>query len=343
MTGSTEKKYLIVGPSWVGDMVMAQALFKTLRRQHADCSIDVVAPEWSLPIIRRMPEVRRGVGLPTGHGEFAFNVRRRLGAELRQAQYDHAIVLPRSFKSALVPFFSGAQVRTGFRGEMRFGLLNDIRPLDKSVLDQTVKRFVALGLPRNQLPDVIPQPELRIDSENQRSQIENWQLNVSRPVIALMPGASYGPAKCWPLEYFAELASRLSGQNLSVWVLGGAGDQAAGEQIVSGVDGALNLCGKTRLEDTVDLLALSAAAVTNDSGLMHVAAAAGTHTIAMYGSSSPGYTPALTANKTVHYLNLECSPCFKRECPLGHLNCLTKISVDAVMDSVSGALATGNA
>ncbi len=325
---------MIVGPSWVGDMVMAQALFKTLREREPDCTIDVIAPQWSLPIIERMPEVRRGIGLPVGHGDFAFGVRRDLGKALRQENYDHAIILPRSFKSALVPYFSAAKVRTGFRGEMRYGLLNDIRSLEKSALDQTVKRFVALGLSSGQVPQNIPQPSLSINSENQQRLISELGLDISKPVIALMPGASYGPAKCWPLEYFRELAAKLTEEGNQVWVLGGAGDKAAGEQISAGIDSAKNLCGVTRLEDTVDLLAMCRTAVTNDSGLMHVAAASGIHVIAMYGSSSPGYTPALTDKKTIHYLNMECSPCFKRECPLGHLKCLRDIGVDAVLVSV---------
>jgi len=327
-------RFLIVGPSWVGDMVMAQALFKTLKHQEPESVIDVLAPAWSVPVIDRMPEVRRGIGLPTGHGEFALGKRRALGHSLRAEGYDRALVLPRSFKSALVPWFAGVPSRTGFRGEMRFGLLNDIRSLDKSVLDQTVKRFVALGLAADELPQVIPRPELTIDAGNQQRLIESHNLSMSQPVVAMMPGASYGPAKCWPLEYYAELAERLVSEGVSVWVLGASGDHAAGEQIAAGNDQIRNLCGETRLEDTVDLLALCKTAVTNDSGLMHVAAAAGIHVVAMYGSSTPAYTPALTAKKSIHYLELECSPCFKRECPLGHLNCLNDISVDAVFRAV---------
>ncbi len=188
------KRYLVVGPSWVGDMVMAQALFKTLRQREANCVIDVIAPQWSLPILQRMPEVRRGIGLPVGHGDFSFSVRRGLGKSLRQESYDQSIVLPRSFKSALVPFFSSAKTRTGYRGEMRYGLLNDIRPLDKLVLDQTVKRFVALGLNPGELPEAIPQPALTIDHKNQQRLCSELSLDLSRPVIAMMPGASYGPA-----------------------------------------------------------------------------------------------------------------------------------------------------
>lgn len=333
------KRYLVVGPSWVGDMVMAQALFKTLRQRDANCVIDVIAPQWSLSILQRMSEVRRGIALSVDHGEFSFSVRRGLGKSLRQESYDQSIVLSRSFKSALVPFFASAKIRTGYRGEMRYGLLNDIRPLDKLALDQTVKRFVALGLPPGELPEAIPQPALTIDQQNQQRLCSELSLDLSRPIIAMMPGASYGPAKCWPPEYFSELAAKLTERGNVVWVLGGAGDKATGEQIIAGIDSAKNLCGSTQLEDTVDLLALAAIAVSNDSGLMHVAAASGVHVIAMFGSSTPAYTPALTNKKTIHYLNLECSPCFKRECPLMHLNCLRNIHVDEVLTSVEMQLA----
>jgi len=334
MTAS-DKRYLIVGPSWVGDMVMAQSLFKTLKQREPAAEIDVIAPQWSVPVIERMPEVRRGIGLPIGHGEFGLGERRAIGHGLRGGQYDHALILPRSFKSALVPWFAKVPKRTGYRGEMRFGLLNDIRPLDKTVLDQTVKRFVALGLDYGEVPQTIPQPQLTIDSANQQQLIAEHSLDVAIPVVAMMPGASYGPAKCWPLEYFAELAAQLTAKGFAVWVLGSGGDAAAGEQIAAGNPAVRNLCGKTRLEDTVDLLGLCRTAVTNDSGLMHVAAAAGIHVIAMYGSSTPAYTPALTDKKTIHYLDMDCSPCFKRECPLGHLNCLREIRVADVAGSVS--------
>ncbi|MDG2155197.1 MAG: lipopolysaccharide heptosyltransferase II [Gammaproteobacteria bacterium] len=338
-TAAEPKRYLVVGPSWVGDMVMAQALFKTLRQREANCVIDVIAPQWSLSILHRMPEVRRGIALSVGHGEFSFSVRRGLGKSLRQESYDQSIALPRSFKSALVPFFASAKIRTGYRGEMRYGLLNDIRPLNKLLLDQTVKRFVALGLPPGELLEAIPQPALTVDQPNQQRLCSELGLDLSRPIIAMMPGASYGIAKCWPPEYFSELAAKLTERGNAVWVLGGAGDKAIGEQVIAGLDSAKNLCGITALEDTVDLLALSAIAVSNDSGLMHVAAASGVHVIAMFGSSTPAYTPALTNKKTIHYLNLECSPCFKRECPLTHLNCLRNIHVDDVLTSVEMQLA----
>ncbi|MEM1173771.1 MAG: lipopolysaccharide heptosyltransferase II [Pseudomonadota bacterium] len=327
------ERLLVVGPSWVGDMVMAQALFKTLAGRFPDADIDVVAPGWSVPIVARMPEIRRAVVLATAHGEFGLGKRRELAASLRPEGYTRAIVLPRSMKAALVPWLAGIPTRTGFRGEMRFGVINDIRPFDKALLDQTVKRFVALGLPPDELPTDIPQPVLRVDAARQRTLIDALGLPTGKPVVAMMPGAEYGPAKCWPLEHFASLARELAVRGFDVWLLGSDKDRAAGESIAS-ASSALNLCGRTSLEDVIDVLALAQQVVSNDSGLMHVAAAVGCHVHGIYGSSSPAFTPPLTERRTIHHLDLDCSPCFKRECPLGHLNCLNTLDVSRILSAI---------
>lgn len=314
-------------------MVMAQSLFKLLHQRFPGTAIDVLAPDWSLPVLQRMPEVRKSIPVPVRHGELAIGKRWRLGRSLSGERYSRAIVLPRSLKAALVPWFASIPRRTGFRGEMRFGLVNDMRPMDTAVLDQTVKRFVALGLEVGEPLPPLDFPELSISADNQRAVMLKLGLDSRRPAVALMPGAEYGPAKCWPLEYFATLAGKLEADGLAVWVLGSERDREAGERIAS--EGkAINLCGQTGLADAIDLLAYCRAAVSNDSGLMHVAAAAGTDVVALYGSSTPDYTPPLTSRKKVHYLALECSPCFERHCPLGHLRCLRDIEPDAVYASI---------
>jgi heptosyltransferase-2 len=321
------EKVLVVGPAWVGDMVIAQSLFKLLTSRGAG-RIDVVAPGWSGPLLERMPEVRTAVAMPIGHGDLGLAVRRRIGRSLRSVGYDRAIVLPRSWKSALVPFFADIPERTGFDTELRYGLLNDRRELDREVLDQTVKRFLSLGLPRGATLPTPPEPSLEIRPERFAELAGQFELRC--PAVALMPGAAYGPAKCWPLEHYAELAAAILASGRQVWVLGSAADRAAGEKIVAAAAGTINLCGETQLVDTVDLLAACDAAVSNDSGLMHVAAAAGTRVVGIYGSSSPNYTPPLTDQREIIYLGLDCSPCFKRECPLGHLRCLREISAARV-------------
>ncbi len=322
---------LIVGPSWVGDMVMAQALFKLVEAEGQ--VIDVLAPAWSLPIVARMPEVRDGIASETGHGELGFGKRRRIAKSLRDKAYDRAIVMPRSFKSALIPWIAGIPRRTGFRGEARFGLINDVRTLDRKVLDQTVKRFVALGIAEGEALPPAPQPALETRADHQREVVARLALDTGRPVVAMMPGAEYGAAKCWPLDHFTDLAARLDDSGYAVWVLGSEKDAAAGEAIAER-SAAVNLCGKTSLEDVIDLLGLCEQAVSNDSGLMHVAAAVGIHVHGIYGSSSPDFTPPLTERRDIHYLRLDCSPCFKRECPLGHLDCLNGIPAGDIFERI---------
>ncbi|GAA3896282.1 lipopolysaccharide heptosyltransferase II [Halomonas cibimaris] len=334
-------RLLVVGPSWVGDMVMAQSLFIMLKRRYPGATVGVVAPPWSEPILERMAEVDAVHPLAVGHGEFGWKARRALARQLR-GRYDRAIVLPRSWKAALVPFLARIPERVGFLGEQRYGLLTERRALDKTVLDQTVKRFVALGLPEAETASgafALPEPRLEVDRASQTRLGEQHGLG-KRPAIAMMPGAEYGPAKQWPLRYFHALAARLSEDGYAVRVIGGPKDHPAGEAIVEGLAHARNLCGETSLADAVDLLAGSEQAVTNDSGLMHVAAAVGTRVQAIYGSSSPAYTPPLTANAQIHYLALDCSPCFKRVCPLGHTNCLNHLYPEPLYHAVTRRIAT---
>lgn len=326
------RRILIVGPSWVGDMVMAQSLFKVLKAA-GPCEIDVLAPEWSLPILARMPEVSRGVVMPVGHGKLELGVRWKLGQSLGTVGYDQAIVLPNSLKSAMIPAFAGIPQRTGFRGEMRYFLINDMRMLSKRRLPMTVQRFVALGKGINQpLPDPLPWPRLVADAANQRTLPDKLGLSLERPAIAFMPGAEYGPAKQWPLPHFASLAAELVERGFQVWILGSGKDREAADIIASDQEAhVINLCGRTELGEAVDLLALSRAAVTNDSGLMHVAAALDLPQIAIFGSSTPQHTPPLSDLAHVIYLGIECSPCFKRTCPLGHTRCLTEIAPQRVL------------
>lgn len=312
---------------------MAQALYRLLLDRDQSRELHVVAPSWSAGILARMPEVTTVVELPHGHGELALGQRRRLGKQLADVGFTQAIVLPRSAKAALVPWFANIPRRTGFRGEMRYGLINDMRPRP-AFLDQTVKRFCWLGHEPEETQLIpLPNPRLATDPDNQARLRETLKLNTNRSVVALLPGAEYGPAKQWPAEYFRRLAGSLDSAGWTVWVLGSAKEQALGDAIVDG-NGAANLCGHTSIVDAVDLLGLAAVAVSNDSGLMHVAAAVGAHVVGLYGSSSPTFTPPLTPRQDVIWRDLDCSPCFKRECPLGHLDCLKSISPDEVLGRI---------
>lgn len=324
------RKILVVGPSWVGDMVMAQSLFMHLKA-NGECEIDVLAPGWSLPVLERMPEVRRGIVMPLGHGRLGFFTRRRLGKQLAQENYAQAIVLPGSLKSALVPFFAGIPQRTGFRGEMRYMLINDMRMLDRAKLPMTVQRFVALGQAPDTMPASPPRPQLCADSANQATLWERFKLNPERPAIAFMPGAEYGPAKQWPPAHYAKLAHLLAARGFQIWVLGSEKDRAATRPIANGNPSVIDLTGHTSLGDAVDLIALARAAVCNDSGLMHVTAALDVPLVAVFGSSSPEHTPPLARRAVIETLRLKCAPCFERHCPLGHTRCLTGISPEKVL------------
>lgn len=324
-------KILIVGPSWVGDMVMAQTLFTCLRAQHgADCEIDVLAPEWSRPILERMPEVRQALSFPLGHGALELATRRRIGKELA-GNYDQAIVLPNSLKSALVPFFAGIPLRTGWRGEMRYGLINDLRLLDKARYPLMIERFMALAFaPGTELPRPYPRPALQIEPASREAALGRFGLTLDRPVLALCPGAEFGESKRWPAEHYAAVADEKIRQGWQVWLFGSKKDHPVGEDIrqrlIPGLrEESINLSGETSLAEAIDLLSCAAAVVSNDSGLMHVAAALDRPLVAVYGSTSPSFTPPLATSVETVQLGLECSPCFERTCRFGHYNCLREL------------------
>jgi heptosyltransferase-2 len=328
-------KILAVAPSWIGDTVLAQPLFKILHTKHPALELDVLAPGWTGPVVRRMPEVRRTIASPFEHGVFQFAERRDLGRELRPERYDQAIVLPNTLKSAFVPFFARIPRRTGYRGEMRWGPLNDVRTLDQTALPQMAQRYAALGLgPGEKLPDPFPRPHLRVDDAQRTATLAALGLNDVERAIALCPGAEYGPAKRWPPSYFAELARALRKDGHAVWLIGGPKDADIGHDIVRLSGGAcVNLCGKTTLDQAVELLASVRLVITNDSGLMHVAAAIGTPLIAIYGSSTPAFTPPLSPLAHIEKLDIACSPCFERTCPLGHFNCMMLLKSERVLES----------
>jgi len=331
-------KILVIGPSWVGDMVLAQSLFKALKAQHPNSTIDVFASRWSEGLLQRMPEVRRAVHNPFGHGALQLTARYRLARELRAERYDWAIVLPNSLKAALIPFWANIPRRTGYRGEFRYGLLNDRRTLDVHALPMTVQRFIALG---DATPTMIaspPIPNLMIDDAQRRSIAQKFGLHAdAQPILALCPGAEYGPAKRWPAEYFAAVARAKHAQGWQVWLFGSQKDKEITDRVVdlAGVE-CSNLAGKTELTEAIDLLSLASVVVSNDSGLMHIAAAVDRKVIAIYGSSDPTFTPPMTPHAEILRLGIECSPCFKRECPLGHLRCLRDLKPERVLRVVEG-------
>lgn len=335
--------YLIVGPSWVGDMVMAQSLLISLKQRNPDSPIDVIAPSWSVAVAQRMAEVREAIALPISHRELGWSKRRSLARSLRSREYGQAIVLPRSLKSALVPWLAHIPKRTGYRGEWRYGILNDVRTARAGRTISPARHWLALGYPPDAtLPAALPHPRLRADRENQSRLVRTLDLRIDGPVVALVPGGEHGSAKRWPVEYFARLARVLTQRQIAVWILGSPRETALSEAIATqGGAGVANLCRRTTIPDATDLLALADAVVCNDSGLMHVAASMAAFIVALYGPTTPGHTRPLTDNCRIVYLDLECSPCFANECPLGHHNCMRQIMPDvvseALLDRLSGS------
>lgn len=248
-------KILVIGPSWVGDMMMSQSLYRTLKAEYPSAEIDVMAPAWCRPLLARMPEVNQALAMPLGHGALGLGERRRLGRALRANRYDRAYVLPNSFKSALVPFFADIPQRTGWRGEMRYGLLNDVRVLDKAAFPLMVQRYVALAYDKGRIQraDDLPQPllwpRLQVSDEEIADTTAAFNLTDSRPIVGFCPGAEFGPAKRWPHYHYATLAQQLIESGYQVALFGSAKDHEAGEQIRAALqedarDFCLNLAGK---------------------------------------------------------------------------------------------------
>jgi heptosyltransferase-2 len=342
VTSSQADHILIIGPSWVGDMIMAQSLFILLKQQNPGVQIDVMAPGWSGALLERMPEVMRFIDMPVGHGSLQLKLRYQLGKSLKANHYDQAILLPNSLKSALVPFWAKIPRRTGYVGEMRYGLLNDIRQLDKSLLTMTVQRFAALAYSKVEMFAAenialknIPVPSLKVEPHKVTEALNKFHLGTQQPVLALCPGAEYGPAKQWPARHYAGLAKTKLEQGWQVWIFGSQKDDAIAKDINNLLEQrAINLCGKTELAEAIDLMSASHAVVSNDSGLMHMAAALGLPIVGVYGSSDPTFTPPLGKNSAMVNLDLKCSPCFKRTCPFGHTDCLEKLEPQRVLNAL---------
>ncbi|MGZ5035563.1 MAG: lipopolysaccharide heptosyltransferase II [Usitatibacter sp.] len=325
---------LVVAPSWIGDAVLSHPLLVRLKERDPQGSIDVLAPPWALPVYRRMPQVSATSALPFGHGDLRLGERRRFARSL--PRYDRAVVLPNSFKSALIPWHAGIPVRTGYRGEVRYGVLNDVRTLDEDALPLIVERYAALAQPAGEaLARPLPEPRLVVDEAARRATAGKFGADLARPAAVFAPGAEYGPAKRWPPRHFADLARTLVSRGYQVWLLGSKQDAEAAAQIqaLSG-NACIDFTGRTSLDEAIDLMSFAAQVVTNDSGLMHVAAALDRPTAAIFGSSSPAFTPPLSARARVITLKLECSPCFQRTCPLGHTNCLVMLEPARVLEAI---------
>jgi len=342
-------------------MVMAQSLFIDIKNRQPKAQIDVLAPAWTAALLDRMPQVSSLVEAPFSHGKLGLRSRIQLGKELRAQRYSHAIVLPNSWKSALVPMLAKIPNRVGFRGEQRWGLLTDIRKLNKQLLPMTVQRFVSLGRgisystsssgdsstespvndPINSVSDIrqIPPPALETTANDVAAVTSKNNLDTQSPVLVLCPGAEFGASKKWPVEKYAQVAEHYLDQNWNVWLMGSKSDQQSCHVINKRSGNRCQmLAGKTTLPEAIDLISCASLCVSNDSGLMHIAAALQVPLVAVYGSTDPSHTPPLSSNHAIARLALDCSPCFKRECPLHHLNCLNQLDANIVIDQATELL-----
>jgi heptosyltransferase II len=329
------ERILVVAPAWVGDLVMADAVLQLLARRDGPPEIHVLAPPATAPLAPRLSHVAEVHTLGVGHGELGFGRRRTLARTLRCRGFHQAIVLPNTWKSALVPWLARIPRRTGWVGEARVGVLNDRRRLNAERYALMIERFMALALPEgDELPRPYPTPRLRVDAARRDSLMNRFGLAGSGPVLALCPGAEYGEAKRWPAAHYAVVARDAVARGGRVWVFGSPAESALGEAIAAAAPGTISLAGLTSLTDAVDLLSAADRVVCNDSGLMHAAGAVAVPVIAVYGSTSPAFTPPLGTASRVLSLELACSPCFQRRCPLGHLHCLRELGPERVLEAL---------
>ena len=318
-------RILVVAPNWIGDALMAQPLLARLHEKIAGLQLDVLAPAWVSPVVRRMSEVAEVIDVPFHHGGLQLRERWRVGRGLRSRGYQQAIVLPNTWKSALVPFFAAIPVRSGYVGESRYGLLNVTYRKSGAPM---LLHYARLSEPPSQEPrQPLPHPRLNVPA----TAVESTKRKFGIPgrYAVLCPGAEYGPAKRWP--YFKELAETLP---MPAVILGSGNDAEAAR----GISGK-QLVGATTLDEAIDLIAGAALVVSNDSGLMHVAAALARPQVALFGSSSPEHTPPLSGAARVLWLGVECSPCFQRQCPLGHFRCMREMTVDLVLREIDNLTA----
>jgi len=329
-------RILIIAPSWLGDAVMSHSLIRHLSREYQAASIDVFASKALQPIYKQMPETNEIINNPFGHGQLRLRDRWRTAQTIKSNQYDVVYILPNSIKSALVPFLSGIPHRVGYTGESRFGLLNHRRTLNKIQHPLLVDQYLQLaGETQSDGLALRENPRLSVNKEDFERTLRKFNINAEIPYVCLCPGAEYGPVKRWPKEHFAALAHKLRTHHLSSIILGSNPDVDIGAAIHQlSHESTNNLTGATTLEEALHLVSGAKCVITNDSGLMHIAAALNTPLIALFGSSSPTYTPPLSDNSKILTLSLGCSPCFQRTCPLGHTKCLTEITTDSVLTEV---------
>jgi heptosyltransferase-2 len=330
-----KKQILIVGPGWVGDMVMAQSLFKLLKSRYRHVDIDVLAPAWSKAVLDRMPEVRDMIAMPVGHGELRLRARYDLAQSLREKNYDQAIALPNSFKSALIPAWAKIPVRTGWLGELRWGLLNDHRKLNNAQYPLMIERFMALGLPTG---DPVPtphfHPELAVSESNVQQLISQCGLDQSKPILVLCPGAAFGSAKRWPISHFIEVAKQKLKDGWSVWLWGSKKESTLCLPIMEATENRCVDLLDLPFGAAIDVMSKATVVVSNDSGAMHIACALKRPLVALYGPTDWKVTPPLSETAKILWHDVPCRPCGERECPLKHHQCMEDLAPGLVLKTI---------
>ena len=335
MNAGTAPRLLVISPNWIGDAVMAQPLLQLLRRQQPEAAIDVLAPGWVAPVWRAMSEVDTVIEAPFRHGALQLRERWTFARQLRKRGYGAAYVLPNTLKFALIPWLAGIPKRVGYRGEMRYGLLNVVHRDERRPKRPMVTFYAALAstpiavAPR---PDALPRPTLAASAAQQAYALERAGLDAAQPLLVFAPGAEFGTAKRWPTAHFAELANTVlaSLPDMQIALLGSGKDRPVCDEIVARAPAVRNLAGSTSLDQAIALIAASRAVVSNDSGLLHSASALNRAIVAIYGPTDPEHAPPFSDVAQSLWLGLECSPCKKRECPLGHHNCMRQMTPDMV-------------
>ena len=324
------EKLLIIPQNWLGDIVMSQTLLKRIKSENPNTVIDILVNSTFKSLVERMPEISKAVILDCGHKELGLLKRLNLARRIK-GNYDQSIVLSRSIKSALIPFFAKIPIRTGELGESRYILINDLKKFTKEDRRKTAFRYVSMFSKKEEVLDEKYYPSLQSDPENIEILSDKYKLNLDKKIIIFAPGAAFGPSKMWPVEKFKELGEKLN-KDFFILILGSNNEKNIGDKIVTNKN-MINLCGETSITDAVDLMHISEFCVSNDSGLMHLASATNTKSISIYGATSPELTPPLTSNKEIHYRGISCSPCFEKKCKYGHYNCLVEIQADDVFKS----------
>ena len=324
------EKLLIIPQNWLGDIVMSQTLLKRVKSENPNTEIDILVNSTFKSLVERMPEINKAVILDSGHKELGLLKRLNLARRIK-GNYDQSIVLSRSIKSALIPYFAKIPIRTGELGESRYILINDLKKFTKEDRRKTAFRYVSMFSKKQEVLNEKYYPSLKSDLENIKILSKKYKLNLDKKIIIFAPGAAFGPSKMWPVERFKELGEKLN-KDFFILILGSNDEKKIGDKIVTNKN-MMNLCGETTITDAVDLMHVSEFCVSNDSGLMHLASATNTKSISIYGATSPELTPPLTSNKEIHYRGISCSPCFEKKCKYGHYNCLVEIQADDVFKS----------